>query len=187
MSQFFHRQSLIEIYSNYQAIKACKNLTYICSYAKNPCCRYVNVNQTNPCGNSDCLYWNENYWTWEKPGLLKFVACMLVQFLVQTIILLCMEAGFFKKLKYWLSNCSKSYQTDMLMEQASIEKLYGDVAKDFDVVQEEKRISKIDPRIGYNEILIVDKLTKYYSNFVAVKGISFAMNKSECFGLLGRH
>ena len=74
-----------------------------------------------------------------------------------------------------------------LMEQASIEKLYGDVAKDFDVVQEEKRISKIDPRIGYNEILIVDKLTKYYSNFVAVKGISFAMNKSECFGLLGRH
>ena len=74
----------------------------------------------------------------------------------------------------------------MLIEQASIEKLYGDVAKDFDVLQEEKRISKIDPRIGYNEILIVDKLAKYYSNFIAVKSISFAMNKSECFGLLGR-
>jgi len=35
------------------------------------------------------------------------------------------------------------------------------------------------------EIFIVDSLKKVYSNFMAVKGISFGMRNSECFGLLG--
>lgn len=35
------------------------------------------------------------------------------------------------------------------------------------------------------EIFIVNGLTKYYSGFMAVKGISFSMKKAECFGLLG--
>ncbi len=170
------------MYANHQAIKTCKNVTYICSYARNPCCRYVNLNEENPCGDSDCLYWNENYWTWEKPGILKFVVCMLVQFIVQTLVLICIEAGVFKRLKYWCISSNKIDNTEQVLN----EKLYGDVPKDCDVVKEEKRIERMkELGRGQDEIFVADKLTKYYNNFVAVKGISFTMKQSQCFGLLG--
>jgi hypothetical protein len=174
------------MYSNYQAIKTCKNLTYLCSYAKNPCCRYENLNDTNPCGNSDCLFWNEDYWAWEKPGLLKLVVCMLSQFLIQSMLLLFIETGLLKKLKYCITNRYRNYEKLINEEQINSEKLYGDLPKDPDVLNEEKRISMFDPRIGFNEIFFVDQLAKHYSDFMAVKGISFSLKKAECFGLLGK-
>ena len=73
-------------------------------------------------------------------------------------------------------------------QQASVEELFGDIPKDSDVIEEENRISLMNKTINDNnnsEIFIVDKLTKHYSDFMAVKGISFAIGGSECFGLLG--
>ncbi len=175
------------MYGNHQATETCKNLTYICKYAKNPCCRYVNSHLANPCGSSDCLYWNENYWTWEKPGILKLVICMILQFLIQFSMLLALEIGLFKKLKYYLKRSNGSQKMDN-QEQLSEEKMFGDEPKDDDVVAEEARVEQYTS-IGRSDdgdrIFVVDKLTKHYKNFVAVKGISFAVKKRECFGLLG--
>lgn len=174
-------QSLVEMYGNHQAIETCKNLTYICKFAKNPCCRYVNAHMKNPCGNTDCLYWNENYWTWEKPGLLKLIICMILQFLVQFIFLLALEVGLFKRVKYYLKNNAMD-----IKRQLSAERLFGDEPKDDDVVAEETRIEQMCTRTDDDDrIFVVNKLTKHYKNFVAVKGISFAVRKTECFGLLG--
>lgn len=67
-----------------------------------------------------------------------------------------------------------------------MEKLYGDVEKDSDVLEEEERIAQNSTFDDQNsEIFLANKLTKSYSNFKAVKGISFAIKNSECFGLLG--
>jgi len=71
------------------------------------------------------------------------------------------------------------------VQQIEIEKLYGDIGKDSDVIDEENRISKMNDDLKKQEIFIVDKLSKNYENFMAVKGISFGMKDSECFGLLG--
>lgn len=171
------------MYSNHQAIETCKNITYVCSYFKNPCCRYANQGQEDPCGETDCLYWNENYWSWEKPGILRLVVCMLVQFVVQMTFLLCLEKGLFKKLKYWLLRSTQVDNTDQVMN----EKLFGDTRKDSDVIKEENRIDRMNgQRKDENEIFIANKLVKHYKNFKAVKGISFVMKKAECFGLLGK-
>ncbi len=62
---------------------------------------------------------------------------------------------------------------------------YQDIAKDSDVIQEEKRISQININSDNSEIFIVNNLTKYYKNFMAVRGISFSLEKAQCFGLLG--
>ena len=74
-------------------------------------------------------------------------------------------------------------QTDN-SEQKEIEMLFGDIKKDADVINEEARILRLD-KADCDELFIVDGLTKHYSNFMAVKGVSFAMQKAECFGLLG--
>lgn len=174
------------MYGNYQAIKTCKDYTYLCSYAKNPCCRYINKGTTDPCGGSDCLYWNIDYWSWEKPGLLKLIICMLGQFLVQTLILVFLETGIFKRVRYFFLGClQRSNKQIDNAEQILNEKLYGDISKDSDVILEEKRIKKIQTQSDYKEVLVVDNLTKHYDDFIAVKGISFSMKHSQCFGLLG--
>ena len=63
----------------------------------------------------------------------------------------------------------------------------GDISKDQDVIAEEVRISKLDViNSDSKEIFIIDGLTKYFGSFMAVKGISFSIQKAECFGLLGK-
>ena len=107
---------------------------------------------------------------------------MPIQFLVQFIILLLMDAGYFR-----IMGAPPSIDNT---EQAQLEQEYGDVKKDEDVCNEERRIAnKISSREfefdSNKEIFLVDRLTKYYSGFMAVKGISFSMRHAECFGLLG--
>jgi len=81
-------------------------------------------------------------------------------------------------------------ESEEIAEQLEMERAYGDIKKDEDVVDEERRIAELVQSgeyksAGNQEIFIVDGLTKYYSGFMAVKGISFSMKQSECFGLLG--
>ena len=172
------------MYENYQTIEACSDIEYICEKAPNPCCRYANINMTNPC-DGDCLYWSKNYWIWEKPGLLRYVVFMLLQCLIQFLFLFLYELGYLRKLSYLFTSHNKSNEMTMSIHQSQMEELYGDIPKDTDVIEEENRISNIRIEDNNKEIFIVDKLTKYYDDFMAVKGISFTIANSECFGLLG--
>jgi ATP-binding cassette, subfamily A (ABC1), member 3 len=129
-----------------------------------------------------------DYWTWEKPGLLRNCILMLLQFLIQFTLLFLYEAGLLRKFFYLFSKKNKINEEKLIATQLNIEELYGDIPKDSDVIEEENRISLMNNNKINNdnsEIFIVDKLTKHYSDFMAVKGISFAIGGSECFGLLG--
>nr|QUF59428.1 ATP-binding cassette transporter Abca3-2 [Brachionus angularis] len=178
---FAFGQGLIDLYNNYQISSICKPFSEFCEFVPNPCC--VNFNSSNPdkCGkDTDCLLWSDDYMAWEKPGLLRFFVFMPMQFILFFGIILIYEAGYLRYIKYELNND----------EQIAMEMDYGDIKKDQDVVNEENRISELVLKKNLNnninnEIFIVDRITKYYSDFMAVKGISFTLKPSECFGLLG--
>lgn len=180
----------MDIYDNYQTVKACKSAVKLCRIYPNPCCRYLDTNLGKPCGSDyDCLFWNESSWTWQKPGLLKFITFMLLQSVIQFLILFLYESGHLRKLRYFLAKIkfiSEKNESKILKNQLVMEKLYEDVEKDSDVLEEEERIAQNSTINDQNsEIFLANKLTKSYSNFKAVKGISFAIKNSECFGLLG--
>ncbi|RNA07446.1 ATP-binding cassette sub-family A member 3-like, partial [Brachionus plicatilis] len=167
---FTFGQGMIDLYNNYQITKICKQFVDLCPYVPNPCCYPYVTNDPNKCGNgTDCFMWTENYMSWEKPGLLRFFVFMPIQFFVIFGLILIYEAGYFRYFKYILSSLfsKKSFEVQN-EEQLELEREYGDIKKDEDVIKEETRISEnlINPM---EEIFVVDGITKYYSNFMAVK------------------
>ena len=166
------------MYNNNQTTEICKDAVPFCKFQPNPCCGYYNVTNPNRCGlnATDCLLWTENYMSWEKPGLLRFFVFMPLQFLVQFGIILIYEAGYLRKLKYVIGGVFKKKDNSLriLQNQLLMEEQYGDIKKDSDVINEEIRINNINALAqssNKQEIFIINQLTKYYQNFMAVKGI----------------
>lgn len=145
-----------------------------------------------PCGDFTCLEWTRNILSWNNRGILKYYIFMILQFVVQFAILILFDSGILTSLYYKLLKKEKN-MGEIEAESAiqlKMEKVYGDIQKDSDVINEEVRIANLIRSGDYRneackEVFIVDGLTKYYSGFMAVKGISFSMKQSECFGLLG--
>jgi len=96
----------MDMYKNNITTEICLKADKLCGivlFSPNPCCKYINANRTNPCGtNTTCWNWSENYWKWEKPGLLRNFTLMLIQFLVQFTIIFIYETGFIRKVVYML-------------------------------------------------------------------------------------
>ncbi len=124
--------------------------------------------------------------SWEKPGVGRYFLFMIVQFIVMFSFVIFYELGYLRKVIYMIKSMfglrktNNNKTNDLTSEQKNIEELFGDIQKDQDVILEEKRIDS-----NKNDLLCIDNLTKYYSNFMAVKGISLGIKKGECFGLLG--
>lgn len=185
-------QSLADFYNNYQVAKICSNITELCPYFPNPCCNHYNPSDPNRCGNgTSCYFWTNDFLTWTRPGLLRFFTFMPLQFIVQFGLVLLYEAGYLRWLAYkiWFVTRKRAL-TEIDPQQVAMEEEYGDIRKDEDVAREERRIGELVLSGEFRnesskEIFIADALTKYYSGFMAVKGISFSLKRSECFGLLG--
>lgn len=184
---FAFGSALTDLYNNYEAIQVCENFKEFCDLGiRNPCC--INYPFPNPCGDQDCLEWTENYMDWRKPGLLRYFVFLPLQFIVQFTLILLYESGYLRMVIYKIKSLfvSKRALLQSELERMEIERLHGDTPKDSDVVDEERRIQQLNPNLESNdELLVIDHLTKYYSTFMAVKGISLGIRTSECFGLLG--
>jgi hypothetical protein len=168
----------------------------VCDLQANPCCFYNNQSNPNRCGGSsadNCLDWSFDYLRWDKPGLGRPFVFMALQFVVQFSIVLLYEAGFFRFIRYTITsffNNSRGSRQLNAQQQLRMEQEFGDIPKDSDVLSEERRIDGLISSRAYlgssaREIFIVNRLTKYYSNFMAVKGVSFSMPSGETFGMLG--
>uniref|UniRef100_A0A8D8MPF5 ATP-binding cassette sub-family A member 3 n=2 Tax=Culex pipiens TaxID=7175 RepID=A0A8D8MPF5_CULPI len=59
------------------------------------------------------------------------------------------------------------------------------VDEDSDVAEEKKRVRSMPQTDVNNYNLVMRDLTKYYKNFLAVNNLSVAIDRYECFGLLG--
>lgn len=110
-----------------------------------------------------------DYLSWKSPGLGRNIFFMSLQFIIFLGIVLLYELGFLEKIFYKTTKPVEITQRNN-----------NDIAKDEDVLEEERRIST-----DKSDFLCVDQLTKYYSSFMAVKGISFGVKEGDCFGLLG--
>jgi ATP-binding cassette subfamily A (ABC1) protein 3 len=183
--------AMSDLYNNYEANQVCAMAVPLCDLGiKNLCCiDYKNLGP-NPCEPFDCLQWTPNYMDWRRPGLLRFYVFLPLQFIIQFLIILMYEIGYLRKFIYIIKQLFV-FKRDLVAsenERVEIEQLYGDFAKDNDVVDEEKRIFRLSMDLAShasNDLLIIDRLRKYYGSFMAVKGISFGIKPKECFGLLG--
>jgi ABC-type multidrug transport system fused ATPase/permease subunit len=175
---------LIDLYDNYKTIEACKKSSDFCYSMPNPCCRYKNLDLNKPCGDSDCLYWTENYWDWDKPGLLRFFVFMTLQFIFHSFVLFLYESDFIINIKYYLEYSKLKNKSLANTKNYNSERNKTDLKKDSDVILEEKRIENLKI-LDTNEKLIVKGLKKYYNKYESVRGISFTLAHQECFGLIG--
>lgn len=124
---------------------------------------------------------------------MRFFIFLPIQFVLLFGVILIYEADYFSYIKYKIrdlvrrSSSPNVPSNEMIQNQLRLELEYGDIPKDEDVVNEEHRIARLvhDQEESTTEILVVDRLTKFYSNFMAVKGISFSLGAKETFGLLG--
>ena len=177
------------MYANDQTIQICELGLLFCPFKPNPCCFYYESNDTNRCGPNgleDCLDYQTNYLSWEKPGVGRMLTFLALQFVILLAIVLIYEAGLIRKMLYILRATLSPNNEDNLKRHVLEEESLGDISKDEDVIAEEARIYELNKRSQNKEIFIIDGLTKYYGNFMAVKGISFSVQKAECFGLLGK-
>jgi ATP-binding cassette subfamily A (ABC1) protein 3 len=183
---------MVDMYKNSKFTSYCEKPELVCSTIKNPCCKYKNQGQDNPCGTRNCIDWSKDYLIWDRPGLSKYLVFMTLQFFIQFSFLLLHDTGYFRLISYRLKSLL-GFKNDALAiiakDQLEMEEQFGDIKKDSDVIDEENRILNLTEHnfanLNQNEIFVADRLTKYYSNFMAVKGISFSVKKSESFGLLG--
>ncbi|KAF5273700.1 hypothetical protein FQA39_LY07390 [Lamprigera yunnana] len=121
----------------------------------------------------ECCTLTKDYYSWDAPGIGRniFFSC-LVGIILITILLL-KEYRVLDEIRYKV--CSKMQRPEPPAY----------INEDKDVKQEREKIRNMlkDDMTKYN--LVMYNVTKYYKNFVAVNKLCLAVNKFECFGLLG--
>ncbi|RWS10623.1 ATP-binding cassette sub-family A member 1-like protein [Dinothrombium tinctorium] len=121
--------------------------------------------------NNNCYKWTNPY-KWGKQGILEELVMLTADFILFTFILVLCELNV-SKLYFWIMKKMKKSSTSLDIHMNSVE--------DSDVSEERHRVEEL----LLTDSLIVSKLSKRFGNFQAVKNLSFAVHKEECFGLLG--
>uniref|UniRef100_A0A4W3HH88 ATP binding cassette subfamily A member 3 n=1 Tax=Callorhinchus milii TaxID=7868 RepID=A0A4W3HH88_CALMI len=121
-----------------------------------------------------------DYLSWEKPGIGRFLAALAIQGIGLFSILFLIELNFFQVLKNVF--CSLCQRRTL---QPALSKLQ--LLEDSDVLDERKRTEEVPVSELDSPLLVKDLCKVYHKNgvLVAVDRICLAVNKGECFGLLG--
>ena len=187
---FAFGQALADLYANYQANEFCPQYVQYCQLIPccdlNPCCIGFNQSACSNSSSDSCLQWTTDYLAWERPGLLRFFIFLSIQFTTQFSLVLLYETGVLRKLFYNFQRMFRNNDVDIeaIAARLELERLYNDIPKDEDVIQEERRV--INTNVKQSEdLLVISELTKHYNSFMAVKGISLGIRPGETFGLLG--
>ncbi|XP_032594289.1 phospholipid-transporting ATPase ABCA3 isoform X2 [Drosophila grimshawi] len=114
----------------------------------------------------------KSYFAWEAPGVLPEVVYMIVTAIVFFLIIILSEYGVVGELMY-------------LIHRRAVKPPPPVEALDDDVESERERILQMDSATLSTKNLVLDRVTKYYGDFVAVNQVSLCVNETECFGLLG--
>ncbi|KAH9498375.1 ATP-binding cassette sub- A member 3 [Bulinus truncatus] len=176
-------QGIFQFYQNYQNLDICRifytnNETCLASKIFKvtiPCC-------LDNCGDN-CLYYNENYFGWEKSGIGRMLIFLVLQSVVMWTLIFLSEFGVLQKLWYIVCGGTPASITPVNTSQ-----LIRDIVvqEDDDVARERARINNTPhQQLIRSEKLVMDNLTKYYGNFCAVDHLSVGIPAGECFGLLG--
>uniref|UniRef100_A0A2I3S1T8 ATP binding cassette subfamily A member 3 n=1 Tax=Pan troglodytes TaxID=9598 RepID=A0A2I3S1T8_PANTR len=128
------------------------------------------------------IQYQENFYAWSAPGVGRFVASMAASGCAYLILLFLIETNLLQRLRGIL--CA-------LRRRRTLTELYTRMPvlpEDQDVADERTRILAPSPDSLLHTPLIIKELSKVYEQRVpllAVDRISLAVQKGECFGLLG--
>ncbi|XP_053132329.1 phospholipid-transporting ATPase ABCA3 [Hemicordylus capensis] len=160
-------QSISEFYQNYEFIQFCTS-----SFEAVVICKVFNIS------------YQTNYFAWESPGIGKYLTAMAVQGLCFLFLLFLIETNLLWRVKTLICDLQRRRKWVMLLNSVPV------LPEDRDVADERKKVleSPTSSLSSLNSPLVIKELTKVYSSrdsCLAVDRISLAVNKGECFGLLG--
>ncbi|KAJ1067367.1 hypothetical protein K5549_010485 [Capra hircus] len=152
-------------YENYETRRYCTSSDVAAHY-----CRKYNIQ------------YQENFYAWSTPGVGRFVTSMAASGFACLTLLFLVEAGLLWRLK----TCLCAFQ-----RRRALTELYPRTAalpEDQDVTDERNRILSPNLDSLLDTPLIIKELSKVYEQrapLLAVDKVSLAVQKGECFGLLG--
>ncbi|KAI4551506.1 hypothetical protein MJT46_017758, partial [Ovis ammon polii x Ovis aries] len=124
-------------------------------------------------------------YTLERDAVGRYLIAMAVTGLLFLLLIFLLETTLWKLktfvFRYILFGIFKKYNKDTVSKELSGE------SEDEDVQNERNRILE-DPQKSLNSVVLIKELTKVYFAtpvVLAVRNISVAIQKQECFGLLG--
>ncbi|KFM65017.1 ATP-binding cassette sub-family A member 3, partial [Stegodyphus mimosarum] len=166
-------RGFFNLYCNFKNNEMCNKAVVkdFCK-GKNPNYSLLKACCTDQCV-TNCIRWEENFFSWNTPGIGKQLTFLALQFIFFIITLFLLEASVFygqflkskKRLKEhanYVDEFSEGDQRETLgMESSSLTELFT------------------------TNSLTVRQLSKYYGSHLAIDRLSFGVLKEECFGLLG--
>ncbi|XP_025225531.1 ATP-binding cassette sub-family A member 3 [Theropithecus gelada] len=152
-------------YENYETRRYCTSSEVAAHY-----CKKYNIQ------------YQENFYAWSAPGVGRFVASMAASGCAYLILLFLIENNLLQRLRGILCAFRRRRTLTELYTRMPV------LPEDQDVADERTRILAPSPDSLLHTPLIIKELSKVYEQRVpllAVDRISLAVQKGECFGLLG--
>lgn len=130
-----------------------------------------------------CVDFNKDYLSWEAGGIGRMLVFLGIQGIVYFALLLFFESRLFRAARYLLQHLMLNYGT------ARHRHLHlsadSETGEDDDVASERCHVlANRNAALPRNALSLVN-VTKYYGSHLAVDRICLAVERNECFGLLG--
>ncbi|XP_037670546.1 ATP-binding cassette sub-family A member 3 isoform X2 [Choloepus didactylus] len=152
-------------YENYETRRYCTSSEVATHY-----CRKYNIE------------YQENFYAWRTPGVGRFATSMAVSGCVHLTLLFLVETGLPRRLRAILCAPRRSWVLTDVRSRASV------LPEDQDVAEERSRVLGGPTDTPPHVPLVLKELCKVYEQqapLLAVDRITLAVQKGECFGLLG--
>uniref|UniRef100_A0A8C3SVY6 ATP binding cassette subfamily A member 3 n=1 Tax=Chelydra serpentina TaxID=8475 RepID=A0A8C3SVY6_CHESE len=125
-----------------------------------------------------------NYFSWETPGIGQYLTSLSVQGTAFLLLLFLIETNLLWRMRTFICGICRRRKWAMLLNRMPV------LPEDRDVADERKKVLESPPELlsSLSSPLVIKELTKVYNSsesLLAVDRISLAVNKGECFGLLG--
>lgn len=128
------------------------------------------------------IQYQENFYAWSTPGVGKFVTSMAASGGIYLTLLFLIETNLLWRLRTFVCAFRRRWTLAELQNRTSV------LPEDQDVADERSRVLVPSLDSMLDTPLIINELSKVYDQrapLLAVDRISLAVQKGECFGLLG--
>ncbi|TKR67159.1 hypothetical protein L596_023352 [Steinernema carpocapsae] len=173
----------ITVYSNEVARRACLTISKKSGYT---CSTLFNAAYFEPscCGNdSQRKFVNNVLAHTSEKGILIGIIFFMIQGFIFWFTTIALENGWFSKMCVRKEKPqTKTAKNGHINLAFNTNNLQQKSVEDSDVLEEKRLVQNMTAQ---SHTIIVDKLTKWYGSFNAVKGVSFHVDIRDCFGLLG--
>ncbi|XP_074866754.1 phospholipid-transporting ATPase ABCA3 [Carettochelys insculpta] len=160
-------QCISDFYQNYEFIQFCTS-----SVEAIIICKAFNIS------------YQMNYFSWDTPGIGQYLSSLAVQGTAFLLFLFLIETNLLWRVRTAVCGICRRRKWAQLLNRLPV------LPEDRDVADERKKVLESPPELlsSLSSPLVIKELTKVYNSresLLAVDRISLAVNKGECFGLLG--